>query len=180
MITRAELQVARARAAEMIRKAGVVAKDEEFAGIQAADFGLSRLATEGAQILTFFATDRISAKAIALFPHQTLPEHWHPPVGDDPGKEEIIRVAGGTVYFYTPGSDTLKAGKIPDGKAAVYTCRHETVMRPGDQIVLEPGLKHWLQAGPDGAVVYSFSTCVRDILDGFTDPDIVRETVVVD
>ena len=180
MIARAEYDTARRRAAQMIRNAGITITDKEASQIQAADFGLSRLDIEGAQILTFFSTERISAKAIALLPNQTLPEHWHPRVGDDAGKEEIIRIVNGTVHFYLPGEDTLKEGIIPEGKEGVYTCRHEVVMKPGAQIILQPGIRHWFQAGPEGAVVYSFSTCVRDILDGFSDPDIARDTVVVD
>ena len=179
MITRAELQSARTRAADLIRRAGIVATDAETAAIQVADFGLSHLAVEGAQILTFFATDRVSAKAIALFDRQTLPEHWHPPVGDDPGKEEVIRGVHGRALLVLPGEDNLTHGRIPPGKESVYTCRNEIVLGPGDQVILTPGTKHWLQAAEGGAVVYSFSTCVRDTLDGFTDPGVVRETVVV-
>ena len=180
MITKAEHRNAQRRAAAMIQEAGIRITEEEIAQIGVADFGLSKLEAEGAQILTFFSTDRVSAKVIALFPGQTLPEHWHPPVGDDLGKQEIIRVVDGTVYFCIPGKDTLKSAAIPAGKESVYTCRYEVVMKEGDQLVLEPGTKHWFQAGDDGAVMYSFSTCVRDILDGFTDPEVVRETVVTD
>jgi D-lyxose ketol-isomerase len=46
--------------------------------------------------------------------------------------------------------------------------------------MVAPGAKHWLQAGPQGAVVYSFSTCARDVLDGFSNPQIVRVTQIVD
>lgn len=180
MLTRAEYRDAQKKSAAMMRKAGIRLKKEEAESISVADFGISNLAVEGAQIFTFFATDRISAKVIALFPGQTLPEHWHPPVGDDPGKQEVIRVIDGTVYFGIPGEDTLELAVMPPGKESVYTCRHEIVMSENDQIILKPGTKHWFQAGDAGAVVYSFSTCVRDILDGFTDPEIKRETVVVD
>jgi D-lyxose ketol-isomerase len=146
MLTRAEYRSAQTRAAAMIRSAGIRIKEEESAGISVADFGLSNLPVEGAQILTFFATHRVSAKVIVLF----------------------------------PGENTLKTAIIPSGKERFYTCRHEVVMEEGDQLILEPGTKHWFQAGAEGAVMYSFSTCVRDVLDGFTDPEVVRETVVVD
>jgi len=180
MITRTECENAQKRAAEMIRDAGIRMKAEEVAKIAVADFGLSNLEAEGGQILTFFATDRVSAKVIALFPGQTLPEHWHPPVKDDPGKQEIIRIIDGTAYFCIPRDDTLKSAKIPAGKEDFYTCRHEVVMKMGDQLILEPGTVHWFQAGDEGAVMYSFSTCVRDVLDGFTDPNVERQTVIVD
>jgi D-lyxose ketol-isomerase len=58
--------------------------------------------------------------------------------------------------------------------------RHEVVLTPGDQLVLPPGTKHWFQAGERGAVMYSFSSTVRDILDQFTDPAVVRETRIIE
>ncbi|MBN1671365.1 MAG: D-lyxose/D-mannose family sugar isomerase [Kiritimatiellae bacterium] len=160
----------------MIRAAGVVITEEEAGKVEVADFGLGNLHAEGAQILTFFCTERVAAKVIALFPRQTEPEHWHPRVGDDPGKEETIRVISGTLYFYVPGAGEVRAGSVPAGKESCYTVRNERVMGPGDQITLEPGTRHWFQAGPEGAVLYTFSTCARDVLDGFTDPNVERQT----
>lgn len=178
MIAIDEYKAAQRRAADMIRESGIHIKAEEVEKIEPVDFGLSDLNREGVQVLTFFSTDRISAKVLVLFPYQTEPEHWHPPVGDDPGKEEIIRAIRGTLYFYIPGEDTMKGGFIPKGKDSVYTMRHEIKLEPGDQLILPPGTKHWFQAGAEGAVMYSFSTCVRDGLDKFTDPEIVRETKI--
>lgn len=180
MITRKEFNQAQKKAAEKIKKSGIRITQEEADQIEVADFGLGDLQNEGAQILTFFSTERVSAKVIALFPKQTEPEHWHPQVGDDPGKEETVRVIDGTVYFYIPGQDNLAEGAIPKGKSHCYTVRHELVMKSGDQITLKPGTKHWFQAGKEGAVMYTFSTCVRDILDKFSDPDIVRTTKIID
>ena len=180
MLTRKEYMEAQVRAARMIEEAGIHITAEEESRIEVIDFGLSALASEGAQILTLFSTERVSAKVIALLPEQTEPEHWHPAVGNDPGKEETIRVVAGTVYFYIPGNDNLQLGFVPAGKESCYTVHHELVMRSGDQITLEPGTKHWFQAGPEGAVMYTFSTCARDILDQFTDPEIVRITRIVD
>lgn len=180
MITRAQQRDAQERAAALMDAAGVRLAPGEHQAIAVADFGLGRLEVEGAQILTIVETDRIAAKVIALLGGQTLPEHWHPPVGDDPGKEETLRVIRGPLYLYTPGPDTLAQGAIPPGKEACYTVRHEQVLDAGDTVTLPPGLPHWFQAGPEGAVLYSFSTTARDILDGFTDPDIVRQTVIAE
>ena len=180
MITRAQQQSAQKQAAEMIRQAGIKITDEEVNSIEVVDFGLSNLDKEGVQVLTLVQTERISVKVLALFPNQTEPEHWHPPVGDDPGKEETIRVIAGTVYFYVPGEDTFKKGFIVEGKADCYTMRKEIVMKPCDQLTLAPGEKHWFQARGESAVMYSFSTIARDALDQFTDPHIERITKVVD
>jgi D-lyxose ketol-isomerase len=178
MIKRSEYLRVQQQTAAMIRAAGIQLTDAEAQRIDVVDFGLGRVAVEGVQVFTFFATERISAKVLVMLPHQTEPEHWHPPVGADPGKEEIIRVIAGTVHFYIPGESSLRAGWIPAGQEAVYTCRHEIVMKPCDQLVLAPGTKHWFQAPAGGAVMYSFSTCVRDGLDRFSDPAIVRQTKI--
>ncbi|OHB74266.1 MAG: hypothetical protein A2Z25_03175 [Planctomycetes bacterium RBG_16_55_9] len=178
MLTRAEYTSAQSRAVAMIRQAGIYITDEEAQKVEVADFGLGRLHEEGAQILTLVSTDRIAAKHVALFPNQTLPEHWHPRVGEDPGKEETIRVVSGSARVYIPGENNMREGFIPAGKESVYTMRHELIFKPGDQMTLEPGTKHWFQAGEQGAVMYSFSSVARDVLDGFTDPEIKRVTQI--
>jgi D-lyxose ketol-isomerase len=164
----------------MIRQAGIKITDEEAGSIEVVDFGLSNLEKEGVQVLTLVQTERISIKVLVMLPNQTEPEHWHPPVNDDPGKEETIRVIDGTVYFYVDGDDSFKEGFIVEGKDDCYTMRREITMKPCDQLTLAPGEKHWFQAPEGGAVMYSFSTIARDALDQFTDPDIVRVTKVVD
>jgi D-lyxose ketol-isomerase len=180
MITIEQKKTAQKRAAAMIRQAGITITEAEAGRIEVADFGLSNLDREGVQVLTLVQTERISIKVLVMFPNQTEPEHWHPPVGDDPGKEETIRVIAGTVYFYVSGKDTFEQGFILDGKDDCYTMRNEIVMKPCDQLTLAPGDKHWFQARDEGAVMYSFSTIARDALDQFTDPNIERITKVVD
>jgi D-lyxose ketol-isomerase len=180
MLFRREFTAAQERAAGMIRAAGMAVTDEELGRVEVADFGLSRLDREGAQILTLVATDRIAVKIIVLFEGQALPEHWHPRVGDDPGKEETVRAVRGTLRCYVPGENNLRAGFVPDGKQDVYTVRHEFLLGPGEQITLSPGTKHWFQAGDEGVVMYSFSTVARDILDQFTDPNVQRMTKIID
>ena len=180
MLTRREYTAAQERAAAMIRDAGISITDDEARRVEVADFGLSRLDRQGAQILTLVATERIAAKIIVLFAGQTLPEHWHPRVGDDPGKEETIRVVWGVLRCCLPGADTMREGVLPEGKQEVYTARQEMLLGPGGQITLLPGTKHWFQAGENGVVMYSFSTVARDILDQFTDPNVQRVTRIVD
>jgi D-lyxose ketol-isomerase len=179
MITQDEFNKFQKIAAKMIVDSGFIIRPEELQKIAVADFGLNNLKKEGGQIFTLFATQRISTKIIALLPNQTLPEHWHPPVDDDPGKEEVIRAISGNLRFYIPGEGEIKEGFIPEGKDDYYTMRNEVLLKPGDQIILKPGTKHWFQAGYEGAVMFSFSTCVRDGLDGFTDPNIKRETIII-
>lgn len=180
MITKQEKLRAQYLAAEMMQNAGIQIRDDEVTKIEVVDFGLSQLEVEGVQVFNMVNTDRLAAKVLVLFPDQTEPEHWHPRVGNDPGKQETIRHIWGDLRFYVEGKDNMKAGFIVAGKDDAYLLRHELILEPGDQLTFEPYEKHWFQAGPRGAVLYSFSTTVRDGLDGFTDQQIQRITVVKD
>jgi D-lyxose ketol-isomerase len=181
MITRAEQRRAQERAAELLEKTNLVFRPDELARIEVADFGLGELASSGAQILTLVNTDKIAAKLLALTPGQTLPEHAHPRLGAYEGKEETIRCAWGELYLYGPGEPTPNPqGRPPAHRQHTYTMWHETILRPGDQVTFEPNTLHWFQSGPEGAVVWSFSTKAVDVQDVFTDPQVARQTVVVD
>ena len=142
-------------AALMLEAAGIVLTPAERDAIEVADFGLGRLEEIGLQVVVYVNTERVCAKELVLFPGQTCPEHRHPPVGDDPGKEETFRCRRGTVQLHVEGED-------------------EIVLQPGDQYTIAPDTLHWFRAGDEGAVVSEFSTQSRDALDVFTDPQIVR------
>jgi D-lyxose ketol-isomerase len=176
MILRSRVRELQQRAALLLDRAGIRLTGEERGRIEVADFGLGAPEREGAQIFTFVQTNRYAAKVIALLPGQTLPEHWHPPVGDDPGKQETIRVAWGTLYVVLAGPPVPLRATVPPGKESVYTVRHEVVLGPAGSRTFQPSETHWFQGGPEGALFYSFSSVVRDALDGFTDPAIERIT----
>jgi D-lyxose ketol-isomerase len=151
-VTKAE---ARDRAADMLAEAGIVLTAPERERIEVADFGLGRLDEVGLQIVVYVNTERVCAKELVMFPRQRCPEHRHPPVDGDPGKEETFRVRRGTVHLHVEG-----AGDI--------------VLAPGDQYTIPPNTLHSFEAGDAGAIVSEFSTTSRDALDVFTDPQIVR------
>jgi len=146
---------ARERAAEMLADAGIVLTPAERERIEVVDFGLGRLEELGLQLVVYVNTQRVCAKELVILPRQTCPEHRHPPVGDDPGKEETFRCRTGVVHLHVEGHD-------------------EVVLRPGDQFTIPPNTPHWFQAGDEGAIVSEFSTRSRDETDVFTDPRIVR------
>jgi D-lyxose ketol-isomerase len=180
MITRSKEKELQKKAQEILHKAGFPLTEKELDRIAVADFGLGAPEQEGAQILTLFATERISAKLIVLLPGQILPEHWHPPVGNDPGKEEIIRGYWGRVLYFDDSETDQENLNIPSGKDHCYVCRSRRDLMPGAQVIIPPGKKHWLKGGDGGGCIISFSTCVRDILDQFTDEDIIRTTQIVE
>lgn len=181
MITRKEFALAQQVGRKLLENTGVTLKNEELEKIAVADFGLSNLKTFGAQILTLVSTDAIATKLIAMHPFQILPEHWHPKTGEYAGKEETLRVEWGEMYLYSPGKPVQHPrAVIPDTKMDCFKSWHETIMKPGDQTTFFPETPHWFQSGPQGVVVWSFSTKVLDLQDQFTDPDIQRETIISD
>ncbi len=181
MLTKEELKVAQERGHALLNEAGIVLTAEEADNIEVADFDLGRLDEIGLELVTYVNTDRVCAKELMMFPWQICPEHRHPPVVGEPGKEETFRCRWGEVYLYVPGdaADAPKA-KVPQDKADTFTVWHEIVLKPGEQYTLYPNTLHWFQAGPEGAVVSEFSTRSRDESDIFTDPEIQRETKVAD
>jgi D-lyxose ketol-isomerase len=146
---------ARDRAAAILAEAGIVLTPREREQIEIADFGLGRLEEVGLQIVVYVNTGRVCAKELVLFPHQRCPEHRHPPVDGDPGKEETFRVRRGAVHLHVDGAGDL-------------------VLAPGEQYTIPPNTLHSFEAGDEGAIVSEFSTTSRDALDVFTDPQIVR------
>ena len=141
---------ARDRAAAMLAEAGIVLTSSEQQAIEVADFGLDDLERSGLQIVVYVNTERVCAKELVMFPGQACPEHRHPPVGGEPGKEETFRVRRGSVRLWVDG----------DG---------EVVLGPGEQHTIPPDTLHWFQAGDEGAIVSEFSTRSRDETDVFTD-----------
>ena len=180
MLKRSDERRLRDKAKEMLRKSGFPLTEEELDSTAVADFGLGNPDREGAQILTLFATERISTKLIVLFPGQYLPEHWHPPVGTDPGKEEIIRGLYGSIIYGEEGEDNCRDEYLPAEKKDFYSTRSIQILAPARQVIIPSGKKHWMSGGKEGGIVLSFSTCVRDALDQFTDPGVKRITEFID
>ena len=116
MISMEQHRKAVAKAAEMLRLAGITITAEESQRLEVADFGLGQLDQTGLQIVTYVNTKRCCAKELVLFPHQTCPEHWHPTISGAAGKEETFRCRWGTVYLFVPGEATAApACRPPEG-----------------------------------------------------------------
>jgi D-lyxose ketol-isomerase len=143
----------RERVVQMLEAAGVVLGEHD--DVEIADFGLGRFEEIGLALVVYENNDRYCAKELVLLPHQLCPEHRHPPVGDDPGKQETFRCRTGVVTLWVDGHGEL-------------------TLRPGDQFTIPPDTLHWFRAGGEGAVVSEFSSRSRDESDVFTDPQIVR------
>lgn len=175
---RSEIIAAQKKAIEMLASAGIAITEQEKQDLEVADFGLGTLKNEGLEIVIYANNDRYCAKELVLFPHQTCPEHKHPPVQGRPGKQETFRCRMGEVYLYVPGDAVLSPqARIP---TEYYTVFNEIVLRPGDQYTLPPETLHWFQSGSEGAIVSEFSSPSVDEADIFTDPNIKRIPVIED
>jgi D-lyxose ketol-isomerase len=174
-ITRHEHESATAQALEYFTKAGIVLTEQEKECIEVADFGLGALKTYGVQLISYLNTDRVGAKEVVLTPGQICPEHRHPPVGGDAGKEETFRCRYGTMYLYVEGPPTeAPKAVVPEADREYFTVWHEVVLKPGDQYTIYPNRLHWFQAGPEGAIFSEFTTRSTDQFDVFTHPGVKR------
>jgi D-lyxose ketol-isomerase len=182
MLSAAQVQQARDRAAAALAAAGIAITPIEKATIEVADFGLGDLEHIGLELIVYINTERVCAKELVMFPHQTCAEQRHPPFEGTPGKEETFRVRTGVFYLHVEGGKPTRHPMAHPARAelGVYTAVREIVLYPGEQFTIPPDTKHWFQAGPEGAVVSEFSTHSRDDLDVFTDPDIRRIPVYTD
>lgn len=159
----------------LLEQANIVLTEEEKGRLEITDLGLGNIEKEGLQIITYINNDRYCAKELIMHPKQTCPEHYHPPIGNEPGKMETFRCRWGVVYLYISGEETKEKHVFPPkGKEAVYTVKREIILHPGEQFTIMPGVKHWFQAGENGAIVSEFSSTSRDEFDIFTDPEIKR------
>ncbi|ASF27648.1 MULTISPECIES: D-lyxose/D-mannose family sugar isomerase [Bacillus amyloliquefaciens group] len=155
------------------QKAGIVLTDDEVEDIQIMDYGLGKLQETGLQLFIYVNTDRYCSKELVLFPRQTCPEHRHPPVSGEKGKQETFRCRWGKVYLYVEGEKTEHPSVLPpEEDKEYYTVWHEIVLEPGGQYTIPPDTKHWFQAGEEGAVVTEMSSTSTDDHDIFTDPRI--------
>jgi D-lyxose ketol-isomerase len=179
MLTSQQVETYQRKAAAMFDKAGIYVTDGEKKNIEIVDLGLSAFEATGLGILVYVNTERCCAKELALWPRQTCPEHMHPPVDGDPGKEETFRCRWGRMYLYIPGAPAASPKcEPPAGPEATYTSWHEIELNPGDQYTIGPNTLHWFQAGDEGCVVSEFSTRSTDEHDIFTDKSIARATEI--
>jgi D-lyxose ketol-isomerase len=180
MLTRQDISHYQDQAFEMFtRSAGLVIAPEEKQRIEIADFGLSEFARTGLGVLVYVNTQRCCAKELAMWPRQTCPEHRHPNIGSELGKEETFRCRWGKVFVYIWGAPAMAPRCKPPGGPEAYTVWREIELNPGQQFTIMPNTLHWFQAGEQGAVVSEFSTRSTDAHDIFTDPRILRVTKII-
>lgn len=172
MLTKKDYEKYSAEALKYLGKAHIALADEEKSRVEVAEYELGCIEKIGLELVVYVNTERCCAKELVLLPHQTCPEHRHPEINGEPGKEETFRCRYGKVYLYVEGEPTDKdkiRAKVPEGFEDCFTCFHEIILNPGEQYTIKPNTFHWFQSGDDGAVVSEFSTKSRDEYDIYTD-----------
>ncbi len=182
-MTREEVQKHQQVALNYLNKAGIVLTESEKAQIEVADFGLGEFDQTGLALIVYHNDEKYCAKELILTPHQTCPEHKHPPIPhlNYEGKQETFRCRWGIVYLYVEGATaTNPHAQPPANRRHTYHVWHEIVLKPGEQYTIPPQTWHWFQSGAEGAVVSEFSTRSVDEADLFTDPEIRRIPDIVE
>ena len=176
MLTKKQYEEFSRKAIKYLKKAKIIITEKEKSEIEVAEYGLGMPEKIGLQLVVYVNTNRCCAKELILFPYQICPEHRHPAVDGEEGKEETFRCRWGKVFLYVPGEKKPDVwARLPNEKAKYFTVWHEIKLNPGEQYTLAPDTLHWFQAGPQGAIVSEFSTKSRDEFDIYTDPDIIAD-----
>lgn len=163
---------------ELVNLSGIFLTKSEIDNLEITDFGLNDFCNMGLIVHTYINTERCCAKELIMLPHQICPEHVHPSIGVNKGKEETFRCRFGKVSVFIEGETTACTDvKLPEDTEN-YTVFHEVVLDKGDQLTLEPNSKHWFKAHEEGAIISEFSTNSNDETDVFTDHTINRASRV--
>jgi len=111
---------------------------------------------------------------IYLLPGQMIPEHWHVASETARPKVEGWHVRHGSVTLYAEGQPSPGVDeRIPPSHRGIAVARTEQVVLPGECGQLaNPEEKHWMLAGPEGAIVTEYASFHDMAGLRFTHPDI--------
>ncbi|MBM3882476.1 MAG: hypothetical protein FJ387_22590 [Verrucomicrobia bacterium] len=161
---------------DYLEQAGYPLTETIAAKIFVSDFGLGRFTEVGLGGILWWGDERHNYSGLDAFllPGQIIPEHWHVRVGTIPEKMESWLVRHGEIYAYAEGPATPNPkATLASADAAHVTARNERVLRVGDIVGLSRPLeKHWMQAGPQGAIFTEFCTYHTGEAVRFTDSNI--------
>lgn len=138
------------------------------------DFGLGKF-TEVGMAGTFWIIHEAhdyTGHEIFLLPGQMIPEHWHEATDNARAKVEAWHLRHGSVTLVSEGEPT-PGFEIPPSHRDIAVARCATAIGPGETRALNAPLeRHWMVAGPEGAIVSEYSSA-HD-MDGlrFTHPEV--------
>jgi D-lyxose ketol-isomerase len=111
---------------------------------------------------------------IYLLPGQMIAEHQHMKTEKTAAKMEGWHVRHGWVYIYGEGEPTPGVeARIPPTHKKCAVARTEKILKPGETACLgKPCEKHWMRAGPEGAIVSEYATAHDMAGLRFSHPDV--------
>ncbi|MBN1343043.1 MAG: hypothetical protein JXQ73_10210 [Phycisphaerae bacterium] len=140
------------------------------------DFGLGRFTEVGMAGIFWINNlkDNYFGHEIYLLPGQMIPEHAHLKTEKTEPKLEGWHVRYGWVYIYGEGEPTPGVEeRIPPTHRKVAKARTEKILKPGECACLGKACeKHWMRAGPQGAIVSEYATAHDMAGLKFTHPDV--------
>ncbi len=157
-----DAEVAKRVYLDFLKQRGYPVNDTIAQKLFVTDFSLGRFTDVGLAAIIWWGDEKHNFTGLDAFllPGQIIPEHWHVKVRDIPEKMEAWLVRSGEIYAYAEGAPTPNMrAKLTDADAAHITVKNERILRVGEIAgISRPLEKHWMQAGPQGAIFTEFST----------------------
>jgi D-lyxose ketol-isomerase len=148
-------------------------KTEEF---WALDFGMGKFMEVGMAGIFWINNkrDNYFGHEIYLLPGQMIPEHCHLKTDEAGPKMEAWQVRHGMIHIYAEGTPTPGVeDRIPPTHKECCVARTERKLEIGEMGQLEvPESKHWMIAGPEGAIVTEYATYHDNNGLRFSHPDV--------
>lgn len=142
----------------------------------ATDFGLGDFANVGMAGIFWINSQESGyfAHEIYLLPGQMIVEHGHEATAKGKAKMESWHVRNGSIFTLGEEGNPLPAGfKLPKSQEKFITVSKYYEMQPGDLRTLNRvGAKHFMMAGPNGAIVSEYGTFHDGDGLRFTNPDV--------
>ncbi|MHC4755128.1 MAG: cupin domain-containing protein [Planctomycetota bacterium] len=134
-------------------------KNEEFWAI---DFGLGRFTEVGMAGIFWVNNEKdcYFGHEIYLLPGQRITEHAHVKTEAAGPKMEAWQPRHGMIYVYGEGEPTAGVeADIPEEDKKYWIARTKKKLMPGEVASLKAAeSKHWMMAGPEGAIVTEYAT----------------------
>ena len=138
------------------------------------DFGLGEFSEVGMAGVFWINNEEhdYMGHEIFLLPGQMIPEHWHVPTEKARAKVEAWHLRHGSVTLVGEGEAT-PGFEIPPLHKDIAVARKALVLKPGETYALPAALeKHWMVAGPEGAIVSEYASAHDMAGLRFTHPEI--------
>ena len=159
-----KFQVEKAKAAyfDMMERHGFLVSENLRTNMWATDFGLGDFVHVGMAGIFWVNEEKDSyfGHEIFLMPGQMIVEHGHEATAKGKAKMESWQVRNGSIYTFGEEGNPIPAGVVlPKSQEKFITVTKCYEMVPGEVRKLNRvGAKHFMMAGPQGAIVTEYAT----------------------